>query len=113
VPTAYDPNRELPQAEFEAMLERDYLSRAHIRRWFPEWEKDDVRYASVDSWQEFHLLVGIHLATDEVRVEYVESRNMNEHAGRVEERARAWMNELSARIDEELVSLSRRVKPSS
>jgi len=88
VPPAYDPKRELPPAEFQTMLDQDYLSRTRSGVWFPEWGSEGIRYASVDSWQEYHLLVCIHMTTNEVRIEYVESRNMKEHAGRVEERAR-------------------------
>ena len=76
VPPAYDPKRELPPAEFQTMLDQDYLSRTRSGVWFPEWGSEGIRYASVDSWQEYHLLVCIHMTTNEVRIEYVESRNM-------------------------------------
>jgi hypothetical protein len=112
-PPAYDPYRELPQQEFERMIDRDYLAPARLGSWFPEWKVDHVRYASVDNWQEYHLLVGIHLGTDQVRIEYVESRNMNERGGRVNERARAWIRNLAAHIEQVFAQLSRAAKPQS
>ena len=81
--------------------------------WFPEWRAGDVRYASVDNWQEYHLLVGVHLDTDQVRIEYIESRNMDEHAGRVNDRARAWMDNLAFRINQAFIQIARAPKPSS
>src|SRR5258706_3265760 len=46
-PAAYDPTGELPQAEFDSLLERDFVLPAPSGGLIPEPRPDEVRYTSV------------------------------------------------------------------
>jgi hypothetical protein len=100
-PATYDPTHELPEAEFDAMLDRDFVKVARAGGWFPEARRGDVRYASVDT-RGHHLLVGIHLGTQQLRIEIVESRDLLQSDGRIHKAVVSWIGNLESRIRREL-----------
>jgi hypothetical protein len=108
VPTWYDPKQVLPQAQFDAMVASSFMSPAGGRSWQAGVRKDDVRYAFVDV-RGHHLLVAIHLATDRLRIEFVESRDLLEADGRIHKKVPEWIDHLATHIGRELQRLSSRV----
>lgn len=104
-PVSYDPTRELPQREFDAMLARDFLATAHGRSWFPDARQGDVRYATVDT-RGHYLRVAIHMNTRQLRIEIVESRNLLQSNGVIHKKAVAWVENLEAHIRRELGRLA-------
>jgi hypothetical protein len=108
-PTAYDPTRELPPVEFDAMLDHDFVLLARSGGWFPEARRDGVRYASVDT-RGHHLLVGIHMSTQQIRIEFVESQNLLQSNGRIHNTVVTWIGNLETRIRWELERLSVRAR---
>jgi hypothetical protein len=108
-PATYDPTRELPQADFDAMLDRDFVVLARAGGWFPEPRRDGVRYASVDT-RGHHLLVGIHLDTKQIRIELVESRDLLQAHGRIHKAAVTWIGNLETRIRRELDRMEVRIQ---
>jgi hypothetical protein len=97
VPTSYDPRKELPQEEFDAMLKREFIDPAQPGDWYPEKREGSIRYASVDT-RGHHLLVAIHLATDMLHIEFVESANLLQKNGMIHSKVLTWINNLAAHI---------------
>jgi len=109
LPGWYDPTKELPQADFDTMLEHNFVSMAGGHSWLPGVRKDGVRYASVDT-RGHHLLVAIHLATDRLSIEFVESRNLLQENGRIHKKVPDWIDNLANHIRRELARLSSRAR---
>ncbi|HKC51499.1 MAG TPA: hypothetical protein VKF60_11950 [Myxococcota bacterium] len=100
-PRSYDPTHELSQADFDAMLVRDFLATAHGHSWFPEARQGDIRYATVDT-RGHYLRVAIHMNTQQLRIEIVESRNLMQSDGVIHKTVISWIANLEGNIRREL-----------
>ena len=109
VPGWYDPTKEVPQVEYDALIEHNFLSMAGGHSWMPGTRTGDVRYATVDT-RGHHLKVAIHLALDRLRIEFVESGNLLEENGQIHRKVPEWIGNLAAHIRRELTRLSARAR---
>jgi hypothetical protein len=103
-PTTYDPRQALSDADFESLLQRNFLSRDPGISWNPGTREGDTRYATVDT-RGLYLRVGILMHPDQLRLEIVESKNLEQENGRIHRTVLPWIENLTNHIERELLRL--------
>jgi hypothetical protein len=104
-PESYDPSRELPEQEFNALIWRHFVGTAPGRSWFPESRSGGTIFASVDT-RGLYLRAAIEQSPTSLRISLVESRNLSQSETRIHKRAVVWLRNLEAHIRREVARMS-------
>jgi hypothetical protein len=109
-PADYDPTRDLPEQEFNALIWQDFVGEAGARSWFPDSRDGSTIYASV-STRGLFLRAAIEKKSGALEISVVESRNLRQRRGRIHKRAIKWLRNLEAHVRREVGRMSVFARP--
>jgi hypothetical protein len=100
-PPAYDPQRTMPQAEYEKFLWDYYLRTGQTRSWFPESRSPGQVIAAVNT-RGHYLQVALNFDQQKIRTEFLKSQNLEQENGQIHKAVITWIGNLHEHIKREL-----------